>query len=204
VTSASGASLSPRETLEAGVAKVVAAVTLAPSDGRDSPRAAAWRRARVREIVAELVDFEEMTRRALGSHWTSLFLSERGEFVDLFTKLLDHAYLGKLQMLANQRMSFVRETVTGHAAVVTWRISGPPTTDLAPDAVRRVADTEIEYWLHRRNGQWRVYDLGLDGFRLVEIYRRQFSRVIQAESYAALVARLRQKIAGFSPALPRF
>jgi len=42
-------------------------------------------------------------------------------------------------------------------------------------------------------GDWVVYDIIVDGISLVRNYRGQFERIIHAESYAALVEKLRQK-----------
>jgi len=51
----------------------------------------------------------------------------------------------------------------------------------------------LDYRLHLRDGRWRVYDLQIDGVSFVSSYRSQFDRIIQAESYAALVERMRKK-----------
>lgn len=202
VTGVSGSSPSPRETVEGGIARVVA--VLAPRPGESQSRAAAnERRVRVQEILGSIVDFEEMSRRALGSHWGRLSPSEQSEFVDLFTRLLDRSYLGKIDQIVGLRMSFVSETIAGDEAIASWKI-GQQSTELTPEYTGRSAgDTEIEFRLHRRDDRWRVYDLGVDSLRLVEIYRRQFTRVIQTESYPALVNRLLNKLDRAAAGIPR-
>jgi phospholipid transport system substrate-binding protein len=44
-----------------------------------------------------------------------------------------------------------------------------------------------------KNGRWVVYDVIIEGVSLVSNYRTQFNKVIQTESYDALVQRLRAK-----------
>ena len=44
-----------------------------------------------------------------------------------------------------------------------------------------------------RGSRWQVYDVLIDGASFVSTYRSQFDRVIQAESYGALVERLRKR-----------
>jgi len=52
----------------------------------------------------------------------------------------------------------------------------------------------LEYRLHVRDGRWRVYDVLIDGVSFVSTYRSQFDRIITAESYGALVDKLRRKV----------
>jgi len=60
--------------------------------------------------------------------------------------------------------------------------------------------------MHLRNGRWLVYDVIIEGVSLVSNYRTQFNKIVQTESYDALVQRLRAKDAAepsASPGRPR-
>ena len=57
----------------------------------------------------------------------------------------------------------------------------------------RRSEITLDYRLHLRDGRWRVYDLQIDGVSFVSTYRSQFDRIIQAESYSALLERMRKK-----------
>jgi phospholipid transport system substrate-binding protein len=61
--------------------------------------------------------------------------------------------------------------------------------------VRTKQGTEIplDYRMHLRDGRWRVYDVNIEGVSLIANYRTQFNKVIQTESYDALVTRLRAR-----------
>ena len=193
---------SPRETVEGGIAELASVFAPQPPEP-PAQLTSASRRARVQQVVGSIVDFDEMSRRTLGAYWGRLSPAEQTQFVALFTKLIDRSYLGKLDQIVGQRLSFVSETITGAEAIVTAKIGQQP-NELAPEySVRRGGDTEIEFRLHRRDDRWRVYDLGVDSFRLVEMYRSQFSRVIQTESYPALVSRLQKKLDRAAASIPR-
>jgi phospholipid transport system substrate-binding protein len=45
----------------------------------------------------------------------------------------------------------------------------------------------------RRGEQWLVYDVAVEGVSLVANYRMQFNKIIQSQSYRALVDKLRSK-----------
>ena len=139
-------------------------------------------RAEIRKLAQEIFDFEEMSRRALGPHWNARTPAERQEFVPLFTDLLERSYLGRIESGRGGTVLFVGETVDGDEATVRTRIVTPQRTEIP-----------VDYRMHRTDGRWRIYDVNVEGVRLVNNYRSQFNAVIQSRSYAALVERLRSK-----------
>ena len=58
---------------------------------------------------------------------------------------------------------------------------------------RRRTETPLDYKLHLRDGRWKVYDVLIDHVSFVATYRSEFARIIQKESYSALVERLRKQ-----------
>ena len=56
----------------------------------------------------------------------------------------------------------------------------------------RRTESPLDYQLHLRDGRWKVYDVLIDHVSFVATYRSEFARIIQRESYAALVERLRK------------
>jgi phospholipid transport system substrate-binding protein len=149
---------------------------------RESSRAAE-RRAALRRIVAELFDYDEMTRRALGPHWAERTPAERKEMVRLFRELLERAYLGELERYSGERIVFTTETVDGDVATVGTRVMAQGGSDIP-----------IDYRLLLRGDRWRAWDLTIDGASLVSNYRGQFDRIVKAASYEELVRRLRTKL----------
>ena len=49
--------------------------------------------------------------------------------------------------------------------------------------VQRDANVEVVYQLLRRDGNWQVYDVVIEGVSLVNNYRTQFNSIISRESY---------------------
>ena len=190
----------PRETVQQAVTKVI---ELIDSRGNASPSernvlgavATVRRRAQIRTIAADLFDFEEVSRRALSTHWAARTPAERTEFIDLFTDLLERAYIGKIESYADEKIVYTSDKVDGDFAVVRARIV--PTKRKSDSRTREVA---LEYRLLKRGPKWKVYDVVIDGVSFVSTYRSQFDRIIKASSYQALVDRMRGPHAGV-PAL---
>lgn len=152
-------------------------------------------RAEIRRIAEEIFDFEEMSRRALGPHWSARTPEERRQFVPLFTDVLERAYIGRLESGRGGKVLYVGESVDSDEATVRTRIVTPQRTEIP-----------VDYRMQRKDGRWRVYDVNIEGVSLVNNYRSQFNSVIQSSSYDALVERLRsakEPDAAASPAAPR-
>ncbi len=133
-------------------------------------------------LIAELFDFPELARLSLGPHWQQRSPQERKEFVTLFGKLIARSHFMKIPTKAKAEQRYVGERIEGDRAVV--------------QAVVMSEDNEIpiDYALVRNNGSWKIYDLGIDGMRLSEIYRSQFNKVISTGSYDDLVRRMHIKL----------
>ena len=59
----------------------------------------------------------------------------------------------------------------------------------------RKVDTSIDYKLRRDSDRWLVFDVITDEMSLVRTYRSQFNRIIQRESYEALLKKMKRKLA---------
>ncbi|MBI2219230.1 MAG: ABC transporter substrate-binding protein [Candidatus Rokubacteria bacterium] len=140
------------------------------------------RRAEIRRIAAETFDFDEMARRALGRYWSRRTAAQRGEFVELFTGLLERSYMGRIESYVDERIVFLGEAIDGGYATVRSRIVSP-----------RHVETTLDYRLSLTQGRWRVFDLSVDGVSFVGTYRSEFARVINTSSYESLVERMRKK-----------
>ena len=51
----------------------------------------------------------------------------------------------------------------------------------------------VNYRLHNRNGDWKVYDVVIEEISLVNNYRAQFKRALATASYEELVNRMKGK-----------
>jgi phospholipid transport system substrate-binding protein len=173
--------MGPRETVESSVGRVITLMQEADAVKTESTRQPD-RRTEIRKLARELFDFEEVTRRTLSRHWAARSADERAEFVALFTELLERSYVNRVEAYAGESITYIGEAVDAGYATVRSKIL----TD-------RRSEIALDYRLHLRDGRWRVYDLQIDGVSFVSTYRSQFDRIIQAESYAALLERMRKK-----------
>jgi len=143
---------------------------------------AAQRRVEIRQVGEALFDFTEMSRRALGQHWTDRSPQEQEEFVRLFTDLLERSYLAAMGNRRTGTVTFQGESIEGSSARVRSRF----VTD-------RGAEIPIEYRLLERGGRWAVYDVMVEGVSFISSYRSQFNSIIRSSSFAGLLDKLRDR-----------
>ncbi len=170
--------MGPREAVESAIVRVLAVM----QDGEVGSKAVPDRRVEVRRIAREMFDFDEISRRALSRHWAARTPEEQSEFVGLFSDLLERAYTNRLEAYGGEKITFVGESIDGGFATVRSKV-----------VTQRRNETLLDYRMHLRDGRWQVYDVLIDGVSFVSTYRGQFDRVIQAESYGALVDRMKKK-----------
>lgn len=141
------------------------------------------RRKRLKEVIYPRFDFSEMAKRSLGLHWRKRTPQERKEFVDLFADLLEGSYHKKIEAYTDQEILYTKEEVNDKFGVVTTKIVSE----------KEDLDIPIDYKLIRRDAQWMVYDVVIEGVSLVSNYRTQFNRIIRTSSFDALMRKMRVK-----------
>jgi len=140
------------------------------------------RRAAMRKIVGERFDFDEMSKRTLALHWQKRTQAERREFVSLFSDLLERSYINKVESYTDEKTIYIDESTEGEYSVVKSKI-----------ITKRNVEVPIDYKLLKEGGEWKVYDVVIEGVSLVNNYRNQFNKIIRTQSYEELVKRLKNK-----------
>ena len=169
----------PRDAVESAVVRFMAIV----QNGRPDAAIGADRSGEIRQIVREMFDFDEISKRALSRHWQALQSEEQAEFVPLFRDLLERAYLTQVESVGGEQIVFLGESIdAGGSATVRSKV-----------VTRHGSEIPLDYRMHVLDGTWRIYDVIVQGVSFIASYRTQFDRVIRAESYSALRERLQKK-----------
>jgi phospholipid transport system substrate-binding protein len=167
----------PSDQLRAGIDRVFKILGDPELDGDKKLN---QRRAAIVIVANEMFDFGEMAKRSLGQYWAQRTPTERGEFVRLFTELVQRSYISKVDQHGVHTMTVQGEQIDGEYAVVR--------TTLPLSSGREMP---IDYRMHRTDDRWQVYDLSIEGISLVANYRAQFNKIIRTSSYEALIAKIK-------------
>ena len=167
------------EQLRAGIRGVLD--ILRKSDLKD-PEQKAERRSRIRKIIHQYFDFEEMSRRSLARQWRKRTPEEKSEFILLFSRLMERNYADKLESYTDEKIVFGKEIGDPEFVKVNTKV-----------ILQDDREVSITYRMHKVGDAWRVYDVLVEGISFLKNYREQFRSVIRRTSYANLVKILRAK-----------
>jgi phospholipid transport system substrate-binding protein len=168
---------SPKAEIQKTIDSIIATVQLHPGDSEKG-----LRREKLREIINPKFDFDEMSRRSLGSNWTEITPAEQKDFTTVFSELLARTYLSKIETVKPGMVKVESEQVEGPKAVVKT-------------VVLSQGDTfPIDYKMMYRDNGWRVYDVVIENIGLVANYRNEFSGIIRKDKFSGLMERLRAKV----------
>jgi phospholipid transport system substrate-binding protein len=165
----------PVDTVQSGTQRVLQMLEQYPDDTHQ-------RREKIRQAVNEYFDFEEMAKRSLGPQWGQQPPQKQQEFVDAFSQFLFNVYISRVEQYGGQEISYQSREVESRFAVVEATVSDD-----------KAGEIPLEYRLHKPNGEWKAYDVVIEGVSLVRNYQSQFQSILAKGSFDDLLKQLQEK-----------
>jgi phospholipid transport system substrate-binding protein len=143
--------------------------------------------ARIRTLVDAKVmphvNFQRMTASSVGPQWRSATPDQQKRMLTEFQTLMVNTYSGALTQVKDQ------------AVVVKPLRATPDQTELVVRSeVRGKGDPiQLDYRLEKVGDGWKIYDVNVGGFWLVDAYKGQFAKDLSAGGLDALITRLAEK-----------
>lgn len=171
---------SPKETVETEVNNVVKTL----GDPQFKTESREVKIAKIREIVNQVFDYTELSKRTLGRNWKNLTAEQQHEFVELFSELLEKVYADRLLAYSDEKVIFEKETMLkeNQAEVQSFVLTSDG------------KNIPIFYRMLQNGNQWRIYDVIIEGVSLVKNYRTQFKEILDTGSPEKVLEVLREKV----------
>ncbi len=141
------------------------------------------KRAEIASDADKLFDFVELSKRTLGLEWNRFTLDQRKEFVNLYRTLLLDTYLDQITKYTNEKVQFTSTVPLGENAA-----------EVRSEVVSQGGPVPIYYRAMNENGQWKVYDVVIEGVSLIANYRSQFREILINQPPKALLDTLRKRV----------
>lgn len=130
------------------------------------------------------VNFERMTAMSVGPQWRSATPEQKKRMLEEFKTLMINTYSGALTQVKDQAV-VVRPLRAGAAdggeVVVRSEVRG------------KGDPIQLDYRLEKAGDGWKIYDVNVGGFWLVEAYKGQFAKDLSNGGLDALIGRLAEK-----------
>jgi phospholipid transport system substrate-binding protein len=140
---------------------------------------------RIQVAAEKLFDFVELSKRTLGLNWNNFGSDQRKEFVQLFETILKDAYVDKITAYTNEQVNFTKEVPLSET-----------TTEVQSIVIYKGGQVPINYRVIKKENDWKVYDVVIEGVSLVSNYRTQFREILGNNPPEKLLETLRNKRAG--------
>jgi phospholipid transport system substrate-binding protein len=136
-------------------------------------------------IYGRMFDEVELAKRSLAKNWNAMNAAQRQEFVGLFRRVLEKAYIDKILSYTDEKIVYDRETVLSENQ-----------TEVQTRIVTSSKEIPIGYRVILKDGAWKVYDVVVENVSLVLNYRTQFNDILAKNTTEQLIETLRKKVAG--------
>jgi phospholipid transport system substrate-binding protein len=170
---------SPMEVIQSGTDKVLTIIHQSKT-GQAPPLR--QNEGEILNVVSSYFNFDEMAKRSLGHPWEQQSPENRQEFAKLFKKLLFNTYVDRMEKYHDEKTSYDSQKVDDDLAVVKTHFQ------------HQNESIDIDYMLHKEGGQWKVYDVVVEGISYVHNYRSQFDSILTNQSFDSLLRMLREKV----------
>ena len=173
----------PLETVKGITDRTIEVLT---DEGLKAPERAEEKRESLRKLADEFFDWEGMAQTALSVHWRQRTPEERKEFTGLFAEFLDKTYMDRVEGYSGERIEYLEEGIDKDypdEAVVKANVITDKKTAIP-----------VEYLMVELDGEWKVYDVMIEGVSLLRNYTSQFNSIILRSSYEELVETIRKRV----------
>ncbi len=126
------------------------------------------------------VNFEVVTRSAVGPQWRGASAEQRQRLQTEFKTLLVRAYSGAMQQIGDQTVHVTR----------TQPVSGSTQVIVQSEVRGRGEPVKLDYRLDKQGDAWKIIDVNVGGLWLVQNYRTQFAQELSRGGVDALIQAL--------------
>ncbi|MGQ9570756.1 MAG: MlaC/ttg2D family ABC transporter substrate-binding protein [Thermodesulfovibrionales bacterium] len=170
----------PLETIKGHINKVLDVLKDPSLKGEEGKKT---KKAKIRSISERMFDYTELSRRTLGPNWKKFNNTQQKKFIELYKTLLEDAYADKIMNYTDEKVLFNKENMLSEK-----------TCELQTTILTKKADIPIYYRVIKKENDWRVYDVVIEGVSLISNYRTQFKEILSNKSPDELLDILRRKV----------
>ncbi len=140
------------------------------------------------ESMDTVFDYQLLSQYSLGRKWRQITPEQQTNFLRVYGLLLGKTYMNRILSYGDEKILIGREIPLADdiAEVQTTLIS-------------KKNDIPIHYRLSFNNGEWKIFDVLIEGVSLTKNYRSQFKKFLSKKSMAQLLEVLEKKTKGARP-----
>ncbi len=138
----------------------------------------------ISKIINDVFDYQELSRRTLGREWKKFHAGSAKRICKSFRGTSGKYLCGPHLAYTSEKITFGKETELkkGRVEVESYIIT------------KDNKKVPLFYRMTDKSGQWRVYDVVIEGVSMVKNYRGQFREILSKKKPEDLLQTLRKKV----------
>ncbi|CAN5146948.1 hypothetical protein BH11MYX1_BH11MYX1_44740 [soil metagenome] len=143
---------------------------------------------RVTGSVRDLLDIDELGKRALADQWSKITPAQQTEYLTTLRALIEDNYIKGLRSNLEYTVDYTGESIEAGNVVVVTQIN--------TKRHNRPYKIEVDYVLKKEGDKLKAWDVKTDGVGLVENYKEQFNKIVEKDGFAGLISKMKKKLQG--------
>ncbi|MFH0892075.1 MAG: ABC transporter substrate-binding protein [Candidatus Falkowbacteria bacterium] len=150
----------------------------------DSP---ALKKARIREVVDDLFDFELMAQKVTGHHWNNFSPEEKREFTAVFADFVGDIYLDKLKFYRSEKIELIGQYHRSESDGRSYYLVCTMITKIDQQF-------RVNYGMYVSAEKVRVYDVEIEGVSLIRSFRAQYANLLEKMAPAKFIENVKARL----------
>ena len=141
------------------------------------------------ELIVPIIDFPRIARLVIGKHWRDATPAQQEELIKQIRELLVRSYV---TAMSNYIDELISDTNMIAFSPSSYKPGDRKASVRANIALGGRAPAEVQYQLYY-TGEWKIYDIRIEGISLALTYRTSFGEQINREGLDQLIAQLTER-----------
>lgn len=143
------------------------------------------RRQKLRDTLYPQFDFDRMARGAVGHPWKAFSKDQQHRFTQLFQQLLENTYMSMIERYQGEQVVFTKEVPLSSTVVRVDSV-----------IYSKGQKYDMSYRLGNDDGNWKVFDVIIEGVSVIANYRAQFRQLLRQRQpdVESVLAKLADKV----------
>jgi ABC-type transporter MlaC component len=140
----------------------------------------------VTKAVRSFIDIDELGKRSMVNHWSSMTDAQKTKFLGLLHELIEDNYAKGLKANLSYTVDYKSEEKQSNGDLLVK-------TEVKTKRHGHPYTVHLDYRLESKGGAWMAYDVATENQWLVDNYQKQFDKIIANGSVDDLIAKMQKK-----------
>ncbi|VAW74348.1 hypothetical protein MNBD_GAMMA15-1343 [hydrothermal vent metagenome] len=142
------------------------------------------------ELITPHIDFPRITRLIIGKHWRKASEEQRARLINEIQTLLIRSYVTAMTSYADEIISN-KDRIQYHPS--RFKPGDRKASVRATIGISNGQTADVRYQVYFTKGEWKIYDIRIEGISLAITYRSSFDETIKRKGLDKLIEQLAER-----------